>query len=123
MISTQRRPIGTRLGIFDSNVDEINTVGAALHLSGVLPWRGVTGSINALRAHEIINAYSLAVFDRHLLGHSQALLDGPASQYPEVLFETRRPQSPLRSVPARLREFSTGKSYRPTRPSSCVFSR
>ena len=51
---------------------------------------GLTGPIDGRRAHEIINAYSLALFDRHLKGRPAALLDGPATQYPEVLFETRR---------------------------------
>jgi predicted dienelactone hydrolase len=52
---------------------------------------GLSGPIGAQRAHRIINAYSLAFFDRHLKGRPAALLDGPAKQYPEVLFETRRP--------------------------------
>jgi predicted dienelactone hydrolase len=52
---------------------------------------GVSGPIGGQRAHRIINAYSLAFFDRHLKGQPAALLDGPAKQYPEVLFETRRP--------------------------------
>jgi predicted dienelactone hydrolase len=50
----------------------------------------LTGPIGGKRAHCIINAYSLAFFDRHLKGHSAALLDGPAEQYPEVLFERRQ---------------------------------
>jgi len=52
---------------------------------------GVTGPIDGQRTHSIINAYSLAFFDRRLKGGPAALLDGPAEQYPEVLFETRRP--------------------------------
>jgi dienelactone hydrolase len=52
---------------------------------------GLTGPIDPKRAHTIIKAYSLAFFDRHLKGRPAALLDGPAEQYPEVLFETRRP--------------------------------
>ncbi len=52
---------------------------------------GLSGPIGVQRAHRIINAYSLAFFDRHLKGRSVALLDGPAEQYPEVRFETRRP--------------------------------
>jgi predicted dienelactone hydrolase len=52
---------------------------------------GLTGPIDGRRAHEIINAYSLAFFDRHLKGRPAVLLDGPAAQYPEVLFETRVP--------------------------------
>jgi hypothetical protein len=32
-------------------------------------------------------AYSLAFFDRHLMGKSEALLNGSVNQYPEVIFE------------------------------------
>jgi pimeloyl-ACP methyl ester carboxylesterase len=48
---------------------------------------GLTGPIDAQRAHSIINAYSLAFFDRHLKGRPATLLDGPAEQYPEVLVQ------------------------------------
>ncbi|NOT42388.1 MAG: carboxylic ester hydrolase [Alphaproteobacteria bacterium] len=55
-------------------------------------WLGLDGPIDARRAHNIINAYSRAFFDRSLKGvTAQPLLDGPASQYPDVLFEARRP--------------------------------
>jgi len=50
---------------------------------------GVTGPINGQRAHNIINAYSLAFFDKYLKGQPVALLDSQAKQYPEVIFETR----------------------------------
>jgi hypothetical protein len=60
-------------------------------LSPLTSWLGVTGPIDAQRAHSIVNAYSLAFFDRNLLGRPEKLLDGPAKQYPEVLFESRRP--------------------------------
>ena len=52
---------------------------------------GFTGPIDAQRAHRIINAYTLAFFDRHLMGRPAVLLDQPAELYPEVSFETRRP--------------------------------
>ncbi len=52
---------------------------------------GLSGPIDGRRAHDIINAYSVAFFDRHLLGRPAKLLDGPASQYPEVAFESRLP--------------------------------
>jgi predicted dienelactone hydrolase len=55
------------------------------------PQLGLAGPINAQRAHDIVNAYSLAFFDRHLLGRPAKLLDGPARQYPEVMLESRRP--------------------------------
>ena len=59
--------------------------------SPLFSWVGATGPIDAQRAFHIINAYSLAFFDRHLKGRPAALLDGPAQQYPEVILETRRP--------------------------------
>ena len=72
-------------GMFHVNLTDIP------YWSPLLPWLGVTGPINARRAHDIINAYSLAFFNRHLLGRAQALLDGPAAQYPEVIFDARQP--------------------------------
>ncbi len=50
---------------------------------------GFAGLIDAKRAHDIVNNYSLAFFDQHLEGHPAAPFDGLAKQYPEVLFETR----------------------------------
>ena len=52
---------------------------------------GLFGPIDANRVHRIVNAYTLAFFDRHLKGLPATLLDGPAAQYPDVRFETRRP--------------------------------
>ncbi len=40
---------------------------------------GLSGPIGAQRAHRIINAYSLAFFDRHLKDRPAVLLDGPAA--------------------------------------------
>ena len=57
--------------------------------SPLLPWLGITGPIDAQRAHDIINAYSLAFFNRHLLGRDEALMEGQTSQYPEVIFNAR----------------------------------
>jgi pimeloyl-ACP methyl ester carboxylesterase len=61
----------------------------APYWSPLLPLLGLVGPINAQRAFDIVNAYSLAFFDRYLEGSPAALLDGPSKQYPEVLFETR----------------------------------
>jgi predicted dienelactone hydrolase len=72
-------------GMFHANLTDIP------YWSPLFRWFGVTGPLDGSRAHDIINAYSLAFFDRHLLGRPEALLDGPASQYPEVLFETHQP--------------------------------
>ena len=59
-------------------------------LSPIFPTIGFTGPIGIQRAHDIVNAYSVAFFDKHLKGEPAALLDGPAPQFPEVIFETRR---------------------------------
>lgn len=53
-------------------------------------WLNLAGPIDGQRAHDIINAYSLAFFDRHLMGRPATLLDEPIERYPEVLFESRR---------------------------------
>ena len=72
-------------GMFHSNLTDI---ARWTPLSRVL---GLAGPIGEQRAHGIVNAYSLAFFDRHLLGRPAPLLDGPAKQYPEVLFESHGP--------------------------------
>ena len=54
-------------------------------LTPLAGWLGVTGPIDADRAHRIVNDSSLAFFDRHLKGQGAALLDGPAEAYPEGL--------------------------------------
>ncbi|BFH62484.1 alpha/beta hydrolase family protein [Paenibacillus azoreducens] len=51
---------------------------------------GLGGPIGK-RAHDIINAYTVAFFDKHLKDTAIALLDGPSKQFPEVIFETRQP--------------------------------
>ncbi len=51
----------------------------------------LTGPIDGQRVHDIVNAYSLAFFDRHLLARPTRLLSGPIKQYPEVVFESRGP--------------------------------
>jgi len=60
-------------------------------LSPLMPLTGLTGPIDAQRAHSIANAYSLAFFDHQLKGGTAELLDGLVEHYPEVRFETRRP--------------------------------
>ena len=60
-------------------------------LSPILPMIGFSGPIGAERAHTIVNAYSVAFFDKHLNGAKAALLDGSAAQFPDVIFEMRRP--------------------------------
>jgi hypothetical protein len=61
------------------------------YVSPLFPSIGFSGPLGVQRAHDIVNAYTLAFFDRHLKGQPAALLDGPAAHYPEVIFETHRP--------------------------------
>ena len=72
-------------GMFHINLTDVP------YWSPLLPWLGITGPINARRTHDIINAYSLAFFNMHLLNRPDALLDKPASPYPEVIFNARQP--------------------------------
>jgi hypothetical protein len=51
---------------------------------------GLTGPIDGQRGFAIVNAYTLAFFDKQLKGQASALLNGPANEYPEVEIETRR---------------------------------
>ena len=50
---------------------------------------GLTGPINAQRGFDIVNAYSVAFFDKELRGQPASLLNGPSKQFPEVGFEGR----------------------------------
>jgi Platelet-activating factor acetylhydrolase, isoform II len=70
-------------GMFHVNFTDIP------YLSPLAAQLGLAGPIDAQRAHDIVNAYSLAFFDQHLEDRPAALLAGPSKHYPEVLFETR----------------------------------
>jgi predicted dienelactone hydrolase len=59
-------------------------------LSPLAPRLGLAGPIDAARVHRIINAYSVAFFDRHLRGRPAPLLDGPSEAFPEVQIESRQ---------------------------------
>ncbi len=73
------------LGMFHSNFTDIAIwTPLARHLA-------IAGPINADRAHDIVNAYSLAFFNKHVLGRPSTLLSGAATRFPEVRFESRRP--------------------------------
>lgn len=72
-------------GMFHSNLTDLPA------WSPLWPLLGVAGPIDVQRAHRIINAYSLAFFDRHLKGQPVTRFDGPTQHYPEGRFETRQP--------------------------------
>ena len=61
------------------------------YLSPITSQLGLTGPVDGQRGFDIVNAYSLAFFDHELKGQPAPCLDGPAEEYPEVQFETRRP--------------------------------
>ncbi len=61
----------------------------APYFSPLAPLLGITGPLDATRGFDIINAYSIAFFDKELKGQPSVLLDGPSKQYPEVLFDKR----------------------------------
>ena len=70
-------------GIFHSNFTDIPA------WSPLVRWLGAAGPMDVQRAHRIINAYTLAFFDRQLKGLPAKLLDGPVEEYPEVILERR----------------------------------
>ena len=72
-------------GMFHANLMDIP------YWSPLFSRLGFTGPIDGQRAHDIINAYSLAFFDKYLKGRSSPMLDRSAEQYPEVLFEKHNP--------------------------------
>ena len=61
------------------------------YFSPITSQLGLTGPVDGQRGFDIVNAYSLAFFDHELKGQPAPLLEGPAEEYPEVQFETRRP--------------------------------
>ncbi len=52
--------------------------------SPIMSLVGMTGPINGQRGFDIVNAYSLAFFDKELKGQPSPFLNGPSKQYPEV---------------------------------------
>lgn len=57
--------------------------------------------LDAKRAHEIINAYTLAFFERYLRGTPSELLSGPSPAMPEVTFRSWIRSQPADSVAAK----------------------
>ena len=72
-------------GMFHVNLTDVP------YWSPLFSWLGIAGPIDGRRAHGIINAYSLAFFDQHFKGRPSVLLEESAEQFPEVIFETRKP--------------------------------
>lgn len=57
---------------------------------------GLTGPVSAGQEHKLVDAFSLAFFDRHLQGAPAPLLDDPAKTYPKVLYQSRRVSAGLK---------------------------
>ena len=70
-------------GMFHSNFTDIAS------WTPMASMLGIAGPIDARRAHDIVNAYSLAFFGRHLGGRPAELLDGPSKLYPDAVLESR----------------------------------
>jgi predicted dienelactone hydrolase len=51
------------------------------------------GKIDGDKMLKIMNAYTLAFFDRHLKGIDSPLLNGPSADFPEVIFKARNPHA------------------------------
>lgn len=60
-------------------------------ISPLLKWAGAVGSIDGERMQQIVNAYTLAFFNKHLKGENAPLLNAPSPDYPEVRFRSRTP--------------------------------
>jgi hypothetical protein len=70
------------------------TIAGSLHMNFsdrplFSPIRRLTGvgTINSGRSMQIINAYTLAFFEKHLNGRQERLLDGPSTDFPEAQFK------------------------------------
>lgn len=72
-------------GLFHVNLTDVP------YWSPLLRRFGVIGPIDGQRAHDIVNAYSSAFFDRHLKRRPQTLLDRLSTPLPDVHIETRAP--------------------------------
>jgi predicted dienelactone hydrolase len=57
--------------------------------SPVLKYTGLFGKIDGARMLKVMNAYVPAFFNKHLKGIDSPLLDGPSSDFPEVIFKAR----------------------------------
>ncbi len=57
--------------------------------SPVMAQLGQTGPIDRQRGFDIVNAYSVAFFDKELKRQPSPLLNGPSEQYPEVIYHSR----------------------------------
>jgi hypothetical protein len=75
-------------------VAKVNMLGISVWSFGDFAmWPGfpaeMIGDVVPSRAAQVVNAYTVALFDHYLKGEETPLLDGPSPNYPEVEIETR----------------------------------
>jgi len=58
-------------------------------LSPLVRWTGLAGPIDPYRGFALVNAYTVAFFDRYLKGAQQTLLQAPSLDWPEVRLRSR----------------------------------
>lgn len=58
-------------------------------LSPLVRWTGLAGPIDPYRGFALVNAYTVAFFDRYLKGAQQTLLQSPSLDWPEVRLRSR----------------------------------
>ncbi len=59
----------------------------------LLSWVGMLGEIEGRRGLQVVNAYTLAFFDRYVRDRPSPLLAGASPDHPEVEFESRNTPS------------------------------
>jgi dienelactone hydrolase len=72
-------------GMFHIDFTDLNL------LSPLFPRVGFSGPLGAVRAHDIVNAYSVAFFDKHLKGRVSPLLEPGGVTLDGAVVEIRRP--------------------------------
>lgn len=58
-------------------------------LSPLVRWTGLAGPIDPYRGFALVNAYTVAFFDRYLKGAQQTLLQAPSLDWPELRLRSR----------------------------------
>jgi hypothetical protein len=84
------RAQGSAYMVFINGAEHPNFGDVSL-FAGLLKATGDLGPISGARCVEIQDVYILAFFDRHLKGKDSALLNGPSSDYPEVVLKSHHP--------------------------------
>jgi dienelactone hydrolase len=54
--------------------------------SPLAPYLGLKGTLNGEQVSKIINAYTLAFFDRYFKGYTQTILENPSEKFPEMIY-------------------------------------